>query len=268
MKKWTILAAVAAVLMIVAPVFAKNPKSPADYNGLNKGNSKMSHLYLYEKDPIEWTVVAVGAWGKMSFDEDSFVFNGHGLEPDTEYTLIRYMDPWPGSPVPLAEGTSNKGGNIHLSDEMLDGGPKVWLVLSSDFNSESWSAWNPSEYLFEYDAIEGWVWNLASDEWVLTFDYMGTDYVHDMTVTDQTDGTFTGTGGYPSGGTLYAITWDVTGEVEGNNVSFRIDYDSPSTYYVEAVGTIAADGTMSGSWDSNVGQSGTWESTDGIATLE
>ena len=56
------------------------------------GKSMMSHLYLFEKDPETWDIVDDGAWGKMSYDCDSFVFNGHGLEPEEEYELINYAN--------------------------------------------------------------------------------------------------------------------------------------------------------------------------------
>jgi len=102
---------------------------------------------------------------------------------------------------------------------------------------------------------EGSAWDVAGG-YVLTFDYLGSLYVHDTTI----DSSFTGTGGYPSG-LPYSITWTVTGTVTGDNVSFRIDYDG-SGYYVDAVGTIASDGTMSGTW-SNASQAGTWTTTSG-----
>jgi hypothetical protein len=35
-------------------------------------------------------------------------------------------------------------------------GAKIWLVLSSDYDSgsNSMTAWNPNEYLFEYNLIK------------------------------------------------------------------------------------------------------------------
>jgi hypothetical protein len=56
------------------------------------GNSNTAHLYLYEKDPNTWEIVEDGAWGKMTYDCDSFVFNGHGLDAREDYTLIYYPD--------------------------------------------------------------------------------------------------------------------------------------------------------------------------------
>lgn len=158
MKKVVIaVTAVALLLSLVAvPMVMAKGDSPA--------NDKPNTLYLYEKDPVTWEVVADGAWGKMSFKLDNttldFVFNGHGLEKNTGYTLVSYNDPWPGSPVCLASGTSNNGGNINLAGSADLGkseGIKIWLVLSDDVNCDSdptaMTSWNPSEYLFEHNLI-------------------------------------------------------------------------------------------------------------------
>lgn len=152
MKK--VLAVLCALMVMAIAVTAVKPNGPAAYNGLNKGGSDVQHLELYEKD-ADWNPVVGGANGRLNFDSDSFVFTGHGLENGTDYTLIRYTDPWPGSPVCLAAGTANNGGNVQLKGEMLDGGSKVWLVLSDDVDCDNAAmvGWNPSEYLFEYALI-------------------------------------------------------------------------------------------------------------------
>ncbi len=138
-------------LAFAGTALAVKPNGHSAVNGLAHPG-QVSQLYLYEKD-ASWNAVVGGAWGKMTFGSD-FVFNGHGLQPTTDYTLIRYKDPWPGSPVCLAAGKSNAGGNINLSGIMLDGGPKVWLVLSSDVNcGTGMTGWNPTSYLFEYNTI-------------------------------------------------------------------------------------------------------------------
>jgi len=147
------------------------PKAPADYNGLNKPG-KTKHLYLYEKEPTgDWLTVEGGAWGKMVYTPVGktfrFNFEGHGLEPGTDYTLLYYPDPWPGTGlVCLGTGTANQGGQIHIServntndipteDDANEEGGKIWLVLSSDVDCEGAQmiGWNPTEYLFEYNLI-------------------------------------------------------------------------------------------------------------------
>lgn len=163
MKKIMLVLAVVALAVALgaAPVLAKGPNGPS-------GKSDMGHLYLFEKDPTDWTVVEEGAWGKLNYrcNEDgfSFVFNGHGLEPGAEYELINYLDPWPGEgSLSLASGVVNDEGDIHLAgsvpclkmytwDEPAVTGAKIWLVLDADFDEEMMVGWNPTEYLFE-DAL-------------------------------------------------------------------------------------------------------------------
>lgn len=97
----------------------------------------------------------------LAGEEFEYNFNGHGLQADTAYSLIYYADPWPGNNpgALIASGTSNGGGNIHLAGSVdlgLDlSAAKIWLVTSSDYDStsNSMTAWNPSDYLFEFDTI-------------------------------------------------------------------------------------------------------------------
>ncbi len=163
------------------PPTNKGPKGPSG----PAGKSKTGHLYLYEKDPSDWSIVLDGAWGKMNYPLQGptfkFVFNGHDLEAETAYTLIYYPDPWPGTGlICLGSATSNGGGNVHIMgspdtgdlpipedfnnpansnhDDCIAGstcieGAKIWLVLSSDVDCVSTPTamigWNPTQYLFE-----------------------------------------------------------------------------------------------------------------------
>ena len=127
------------------------------------GKSNTAHLYLYEKDAVTWDIVEDGAWGKMKYnmsgDEFDFVFNGHGLEPGADYTLIYYPDPWPGTGlICLGSGTVNEEGDVHIAESVETGDltdAKIWLVLSGDVDCDGVQmiGWNPTEYLFEYDLI-------------------------------------------------------------------------------------------------------------------
>jgi hypothetical protein len=115
------VAAIGAVA-VAKPPTDKIPNGPA-------GNSNIAHLYLCEKDPTTWQIVEDGAWGKMKYNLEGptfdFVFNGHGLENNTNYSLVYYADYnrtsspqlWGGdNPGALiANGTSNEEGNIHLA---------------------------------------------------------------------------------------------------------------------------------------------------------
>lgn len=107
------------------------------------------------------------------------------------------------------------------------------------------------------------------DEYILSFSLGASEYVHDMVVDTHEDGLFEGTGGYPSSLT-YSHTWTVDGELSGDNVSFHIEYLTGNPgYTVDAVGVVAEDGTMSGTWSSSASQTGTWASTAGaIQTCE
>ncbi|MFQ5987641.1 MAG: hypothetical protein ACE5H6_02195 [Dehalococcoidia bacterium] len=172
MKKLAILGVVALVLAIslavAAPVMA-GKHGPA-------GKSNIAHLYLYEKVPSgDWPIVEEGAWGKMKFNLSGptfdFVFNGHELEENTEYTLIYYPDktgnPWPRTDIRcLASGSSNEDGDIHLAGSVelgsdlpmavdINSGAKIWLVESSavDCETNTMSGWSPTEYLFEHNLI-------------------------------------------------------------------------------------------------------------------
>ena len=171
-KKKIFIIAIAAMLVcaLTVPVTAM----AVGKNG-QAGESNVAFLSLYEKDPSDnWSIVDGGAWGKMKYNlagpTFDFVFNGHGLEASTDYSLIYYADPWPGDNPGylIASGTTNRGGNINLVGSVDPGmnfpnfpdanylkGAKIWLVLSADYDADNteMDGWNPTEYLFEYDLI-------------------------------------------------------------------------------------------------------------------
>lgn len=149
MKRVLIVLMVSVMLMLVAvPVMA----APAARD--TPANDNANNLYLYEKD-VDWNIVWDGAWGKLSLKGKGGAFNGHGLEPYTNYELIKYVDPWPGAAsVSLGMGESDAGGNVHINADLstVESGDKIWLVLDADFTGQM-VAWNPSEYLFERNLI-------------------------------------------------------------------------------------------------------------------
>jgi len=161
MKKFLMIALVVAMMtaLIAAPVMA------AGKNG-QSGKSNIGHLYLWEKDNTDWTILEGGAWGKMKYNLSGetfdFVFNGHELEPGLDYTLIYYPDPWPGNNlICLGTGTVCEDGNIHIKNSVKTGdlpiesdendGAKIWLVLTDDVDCDNnvMIGWNGTEYLFE-----------------------------------------------------------------------------------------------------------------------
>ena len=136
------------------------------------GNSTNALIYLYEKDPTNWEAVDDGAGGRLKYStegaEFAFHFNGHGLEPGSEYTLIYYPDPWPGDGlICFGSDDANRGGNVLIKGSYDVGGDlpiaaddndgaKIWLVLSDDVDCEvdhKMIGWNPTEYLFENNLI-------------------------------------------------------------------------------------------------------------------
>ncbi len=159
MKK-TMLLAVALMAVLVVPFVVS-----ADLNIRNgpAGKSNAAHLYLYEKDS-SWEIVDGGAWGKLKYNlagsELELVFNGHGLEVDTDYSLIYYPEPqttWPWPVEHILDGTSDSEGDVHIAGSCeLDkdlSGAKIWLVLTVDIIAGELSGWNPTDYLFEYRLI-------------------------------------------------------------------------------------------------------------------
>lgn len=108
--------------------------------------------------------------------------------------------------------------------------------------------------------------------YVVNMNYLGTDYAHDMVLTQDSSGNLTGNGGSPAGANVY--TWTITsGSVSGNTIDFLADYTAtadavtPQTT-MHATGTIASDGTMSGTWSDNYqggDRAGTWATASGTA---
>lgn len=156
MKKYLIL------VLIVLLIGALSVGVLADKGKTGQaGKSNIAHLYLHEKDPDTWIIEEDGAWGKMKYNisgpEFDFVFNGHGLEVGKDYTLIVYYgEEWPGADICLGSGTVNTDGDIHIAESEVIGSladAKIWLVLSEDLDGCLMGAWNPTEYLFEYDVI-------------------------------------------------------------------------------------------------------------------
>ena len=88
MKKMIMVLCMVFVLIVsVGIVFAgKKVQTQTAFNGLHH-EGQANQLYLYEKYSSDWSIVEDGAWGKMTYTEEKFVFNGHGLESGIDYTL-------------------------------------------------------------------------------------------------------------------------------------------------------------------------------------
>jgi predicted ribosomally synthesized peptide with SipW-like signal peptide len=121
-------------------------------------------LRLEDKDPKTWEVLDTpNKYGEFTYGT-GFTFKGYGLVEATQYSLIYYKDKWPGTgSVLLASGTGSEfmigmSGTLPTpipgSDDFnYPVGGKIWLVLSSDFDTDHMKAWNPTNYLFEMHLI-------------------------------------------------------------------------------------------------------------------
>lgn len=109
----------------------------------------------------------------------------------------------------------------------------------------SFAVVTPAQAATDWDVTGTYVWNV----------YSGSGYFHDITIDVQNpDGTFTGYGGWPTNEDPYQTTEDVSGEINNDDISIRIEYLGPyglgSVYNLN--GTIDANGHISGTypgWD-------------------
>ena len=142
-------------------------------------------LTLENKDPSTWAVIADGRSGTLSYNLSGAIFNfsltATGLEASTDYSLIYYANPWPGSnPGKLiGVGTSDGSGSLTISGSpnlnmslptppdsnmVVDHcvlpddydacfGAKIWLVPSDCYTEPAVTTWSPDRFLFETNLI-------------------------------------------------------------------------------------------------------------------
>ncbi len=112
-------------------------------------------------------------------------------------------------------------------------------------------------------------WNVSGN-YVVSMEYQGSFYPHDMSLTQDDAGNLTGNGGSPAGANVY--TWVIdSGTVSGSDIEFSAHYTATSDAVtpltiMEVMGTIEEDGTMSGTWSDNYQggtRSGTWTTNSG-----
>lgn len=112
----------------------------------------------------------------------------------------------------------------------------------------------------------------TTGNYTVTMNYLGVDYAHEMTLTQDGAGNLTGSGGSPAGAPVY--TWVITsGTITGNSIDFLANYTAtadavtPLTV-LHVVGTVTLNGTMSGTWSDNYqggARAGTWATASGSA---
>ena len=220
----SIVAGLTLLTVFVFPVFAKGPSAPA-------GKSNKAHLYLYEKN-LDWGIVEDGAWGKMTYDQSGdmfdYVFNGHGLIPEGDYTLIYYPDPWPGDNLMcFGDGVANEYCDVHIMGSYYT---KSDLPTVDD---------------------ENYYWDISGD-WLLDFPGLSlTGKRRFVDLVQYGDGNVSGTLEWLSG-ELWKYGGILSGSVSGNTVNLQYDR-SPLVYNGDFVGTINADGMTGTFTDSNAG---------------
>ena len=111
-------------------------------------------------------------------------------------------------------------------------------------------------------------WNVTGT-WNINVVYQSVAYPETLVLT-QTGNTITGVS-VNSVPPVPASAFTITGgSVAGNSVTFNASYNPNSSETSTFNGTIAADGSMSGTWGDNpgfLGRTGTWASTSGEAML-
>jgi hypothetical protein len=127
-------------------------------------------------------------------------------------------------------------------------------------------------FAFANHATAATSWDVTGS-YDVSFEYLGSNYVHDMDLAQDPADSLTGSGGHPANGT-HVYTWVLTsGSVTGNNISFTANYTATADAVVPqtvmtVTGVIDTNGTMSGTWSDNYqggSRSGTWETTSGAA---
>jgi len=237
MKKLAIvLICLGLVITFSSQVMAKNAKKSEECTTIQSGE-----LYASDGSLIE---TGYDQWG---YNYQARMFNGGYCDA---YRDAAWCQPY--NDVDLIM----KWNDAWLSNKDCDG--DSLLDRHNGFDSYIGSgAWLTNHQSGSYLNMIG--------EWIISFNFGGSLYVHDMSITDNS---FSGIGGYPSDSEDYSHPWTVTGNVDGDIVEFKITYGdlAPNPgYTVWAEGTIAEDGSMSGNCTTSAGQFCTWVSTEGAA---
>ncbi len=123
-------------------------------------------------------------------------------------------------------------------------------------------------FAFAAPASAATVWD-TTGSYVVGFQLTGdpTVYAHDAVLSQDAFDAVTGSGGYPAGGP-YGYAWTITGgTVVDDTISLAMSYTLGAVCDMTMIGTIALDGSMSGTWSDNCGgpRTGTWSTTSGAA---
>jgi len=222
----SIVIALALVVTFAMPVFAWDSK-----------------VVLENKDPGTWEEInGDGIRGVVKFDSSGADFSyglfAKGLDADTDYSLIYYADPWPGdNPGALiTESTTNGKGKIprwdegsvdlgmnlpDVNDANYPDGAKLWLVPSTDYDSDtnSMTAWNPEDYLFECNLIRYARPQVDQEE----LPYMGMEGQFTIEVfTSRYNDSFSWAGGWNELPQILGEPVSITGQKNGTTLTLEI----------------------------------------------
>ena len=121
----------------------------------NQDQDKYKIVYLYRKD-LNWKPISNAPLGIIGYRDQNFVFVGIKLSNLDSYTLINYVDPWPGRVSCLGSNYPDAKGNIIISGKgSIKAYGKMWLVWSGDVDCQRgfMTKFNQSKYLFENNLI-------------------------------------------------------------------------------------------------------------------
>ncbi len=110
-------------------------------------------------------------------------------------------------------------------------------------------------------------WNTTGN-YVVSFEYLGSYYNHDMVLSQNGLGEVTGNGGYPAGGPFaYAWMIDTGSMVSANSIHLNTHYTLGAVCSMTIDGTVSLGGTMSGTWsdDCSGPRTGSWSTISGNA---
>jgi len=107
-------------------------------------------VYLTQDDGTEATLTY-----KVKDNKFVYTFDVVGSLPDGNYTLISYVDPWPGSTSLALANVTLSGGSAHIEDSIDFDlnliNAKTWLVPGTYTPGQQTGnlSWNPNQTLFE-----------------------------------------------------------------------------------------------------------------------
>jgi hypothetical protein len=157
------------VMILLAGLVCILPVSATGHAQVIKFVEKRLNCYPDNNCVPKYSIPPNAAVGSLMYQDSKFVFNGHGLPPETEFTLIE--EPWGILPPQqqIGTGISDKNGNILIKGGatsltytpwFIGGfngqiGAYVWLVPTNDMVEGvlPWWDWNPKHYLFAQELI-------------------------------------------------------------------------------------------------------------------